>query len=437
MRVFIANFLILTITSTAWSRPTTHQPASSVLGQPNFAADTAADPPTARSLDNPYHIAIDPTTGKLFVADYDNHRVLRFSSAAVYQTNSAAEAVFGQPDFTTKAVEDPPTASSLRSPAALIVDAQGRLWVSDEGNKRVLRFDDASTKSTGADADAVLGQDDFTSNAGPGAGPHSGFDSPGGLAVDSAGRLWVADFDLNRILRFDDAATLSGKATADGVLGQPDLNTFTSSTTSTTLDEPWGLCMDDAGRLWVGDYGNVRVLRYDNAAGKMDGDPADGVLGQSDFDSDDSGLAADMFEGPYFPLVGPDGTLWVDDYSNSRVLGFLDGANKANGAAADIVLGQANFTTDLDESANARSTPGPYGLAIGRNGSLLVNDYSSHRVMVFEDPAVDNSALRKSFKNKIKKLKKKLKKAKKSGNSGKAKKIKKQIKKLKKKLKAL
>jgi hypothetical protein len=65
----------------------------------------------------------------------------------------------------------------------------------------VLRFDGAAGKANGAVADGVLGQSDFTSSAQ--ATTASGMSGLFGVAVDGAGRLWVADIFNNRVLRFD------------------------------------------------------------------------------------------------------------------------------------------------------------------------------------------------------------------------------------------
>lgn len=79
------------------------------------------------------------------------------------------------------------------------------------------------------------------------------------------------------------------------MLGQPDFisNTFATATAS-VMFAPCGIALDSAGRLWVADYNNSRVLRFDSAAGKPNGAAADGVLGQSDFTSNtkDKVLAA-------------------------------------------------------------------------------------------------------------------------------------------------
>jgi len=76
------------------------QPADVVIGKANFTTNT----PTTASATNTNvtsDAVVDPTTGKLFVCDEANNRVLRFSSTAAAASGAAAEAVFGQPDLTT------------------------------------------------------------------------------------------------------------------------------------------------------------------------------------------------------------------------------------------------------------------------------------------------------------------------------------------------
>src|SRR5512147_3209460 len=73
---------------------TDHMPASGVLGQDSLSKNVAGT--TATGMTNAFGVAVDPTTGKLFVADRNNSRVLRFSSAAEMINGSAAEAALGQ-----------------------------------------------------------------------------------------------------------------------------------------------------------------------------------------------------------------------------------------------------------------------------------------------------------------------------------------------------
>jgi len=137
---------------------TNQQAADLVLGQANFT--TATGGLTQNTLTNPVSVAIDPTTNKVFVSDSGNHRVLRFSSVTSLTNGAAAEVVLGPADFTSNPIAT--TATGMHLLGGICVDSAGRLWVSDYGNNRVLRFDNASTIATGAPANGVLGQSSFT-----------------------------------------------------------------------------------------------------------------------------------------------------------------------------------------------------------------------------------------------------------------------------------
>ena len=182
---------------------------------------------SATTMNSPSMVVTDPTTGKIFVADTYNDRVLRFASVTSLINGNAAEAVLGQVDFTSS--ESALSATQMDVPGGLAIDSNGRLWVADTFNNRVLRFDNVTSKANGAAADAVLGQADFTHNVA--ATTQSGLNTPGNLIVDANGRLWVTDSSNSRVLRYDNAATKVNGANADGVLGQTD---FTHSAPATT-----------------------------------------------------------------------------------------------------------------------------------------------------------------------------------------------------------
>ncbi|ETR67438.1 MAG: hypothetical protein OMM_11600, partial [Candidatus Magnetoglobus multicellularis str. Araruama] len=141
-----------------------NQAADVVLGQLDFTSNTSGT--TDSTFNNPSSVAVDPTSGKVFISDRTNNRILRFSSMNATITGSSAEAVLGQADFTSGLANrgGSVAANSLSHNDGLYVDSFGCLWLADRYNNRVLRFDNASNKANGADADGVLGQPNFTTS---------------------------------------------------------------------------------------------------------------------------------------------------------------------------------------------------------------------------------------------------------------------------------
>jgi len=126
--------------------------------------------------------------------------------------------------------------------------------VADSSNNRVLLFSVPVT--TGQAASFVLGQADFISNAS--ATSATGLNYPIKATADSAGNVWVAECDNNRVLEFK--APFSNGMSASVVLGEPDMNTSTGGSSAATLGCPSGLVFDSNGNLWVSDYYNSRVV---------------------------------------------------------------------------------------------------------------------------------------------------------------------------------
>jgi DNA-binding beta-propeller fold protein YncE len=377
-----AMMLMLVTPVKAYFAPSNGQAATLVLGQPDFTSHSFAT--TQSGMNNPVGVAVDPTTHKVFVADSNNNRVLRFASLYSLTNGVAAEAVLGQPDFTSNTQNT--TQAGMKTPVGVFVDAGGRLWVVDSGNQRVLRFDNAAAKSNGANADVVLGQPSFTSKNS--AASQSGMDYPESVFVDSGGRLWVADYGNSRVLRFDNAAAKINGDNADGVLGQPNFTTNFYHTTQSGMYGPVGVFVDGGGRLWVADGYNNRVLRFDNAAAKTNGAHADGVLGQPTFTSYTSHTTQNGMYLPYGVAVdNGTGRLYMTDGGNNRVLVFNSAASLANGANASFVLGQTNFTTNTN-GTSAATLSNPQGVFYDQvTKVLLVGDYWNHRVLMYGKPS--------------------------------------------------
>lgn len=333
-------------------------------------------------------VAMDPKTRKVFVAD--GFRVLRFTNADALANGNDAEAVFGQGNFTSTTSG---TVNEFRfSALGISVDANGRLWVADINNRRVLRFDNASSSGNFPAAARVYGQQNFTSNT-------IGFDAkamagPTDVVVDNNDRLWVADANNNRVLRFDNISSKPSGSSADAVLGQSTLSTVGAGPeglSQSAMDLPYSLAISSSGTLYVADRDNNRILRFTNAAGLSNGANATAVLGQAQFNTESTDVIASKMNLPSGISIAADDTLWVADRYNQRVLRFNDASTKGNGASADGVLGQPDFFS----SQQNNNTQGAFGqnsqgflfpeylFVDDAKGGLWVSDSQNKRVLRF------------------------------------------------------
>ena len=164
--------------------------------------------PSATRFVGPTDICTDAATGKVFVIVHNQHRILRFSAAEAIKNGGAAEAVFGQPDLTISVANNGGlSAKSLKQPMTCTINTAGQLFVTDVGNRCVLRYDNAASKPSFADADGVLGQQDFTTMVADTAANRFGAGLLYGIALGPGGVLYVSDPGNHRVLRFDQAAS--------------------------------------------------------------------------------------------------------------------------------------------------------------------------------------------------------------------------------------
>ncbi|PPE75681.1 hypothetical protein C3942_01960 [Solimonas fluminis] len=195
----------------------------------------------------------------------------------------------------------------------------------------------------------------------------------GNVASDGT-RLFIADTANNRILGFAAVPTTPATA-ASFVLGQSSATANTPATARDRLALP-GAVFTGEGKLVVADSGNNRVLIW-NTIPDSAGDLPDVVVGQTDFVSSTSGTSATNLAFPTAAVIA-NGRLVVADQNNNRVL-VWNSVPTANGAAADLVLGQPGFTTrEADDEADEMNKPA----GLWSDGfRLLVTDSGNNRVL--------------------------------------------------------
>lgn len=386
--------------------------ADAVLGQPDFVSLMGNEPaglPTAANflLSNAAHAAIAPT-GRFYVSDPENHRILSWPSAAALSTQQSADMVFGQPDFTSGSPNNGDLSpSSLFLPQGLFVEPAGHLWVTDAFNHRVLRFNDPATDPTPTTADLVIGQYDLYHNqenlglggTGPAVALPDSLQFPGRVLVRGSD-LFIADSGNSRVLHY--SYPTANKPFADRVWGQyGDLtrraknndgagNNNPCCASADNLYNPIGITLDAAGRLYVADWNNHRVLRYDNPL--LSDTTADAVFGQPDFVSnaiDNGGLVGGL-QRPIDLVFDPAGRLFLADSGNHRVLVY---SNPLASSLPDAVFGQLDRLNTEDANhglgffaTDADGLSGPTGVAVDGSENVYVVDTNNNRLLRYDGP---------------------------------------------------
>jgi uncharacterized protein (TIGR03437 family) len=158
--------------------------------------------PTQSSLCFPIGLLVD-SAGNLYVADSGSGRVLRFPAPFSHAGNQVADVVLGQADFFTKITDA--SNRNLAAPYGLAFAGTNGLLVSDSVQNRVLFFPFTNRTFTGADngkaATKVFGQSDFNS-VGAGSGDNQ-MNNPRHISSDTDGRPYVVDTNNGRVMIFD------------------------------------------------------------------------------------------------------------------------------------------------------------------------------------------------------------------------------------------
>ncbi len=211
--------------------------AALAIGQPNLNSGSPTQAASSTTLSYPGFPIFDPS-GNLWIADYNNSRVLEYTPP--FSTGMAATLVLGQGNFTSDS--EGTAATTMDGPWAVAFDGSGNLWVADYDNNRVLEF--APPFTSGMAATLVLGQADFvhsSSNDGFATPTAATLSGPLQIAFSSNGNLWVNDSGNNRTLVF--APPFINGMNATDVIGQPSFsadspNQGLAAPTSATQNSP-------------------------------------------------------------------------------------------------------------------------------------------------------------------------------------------------------
>jgi uncharacterized protein (TIGR03437 family) len=268
-------------------------------------------PATKAAFFYPYGVAADGQ-GNIYIADTNNHRVRRVDSGGTITTVAGN----GNPGFSGDGGQA--TAASLFSPMAVAVDAGGNLYIADSGNFRIRKVSAAGIITTVAGSLLPI----FSGDGGP--ATSAGLFSPGGVAVDTSGNLYIADIGNNRIRKVNTAGTISTVA-GNGTKGYSGDGGAATSAELSMTSAHIGLAVDATGSLYIADSGNHRVRKVD-PTGIITTVAGDGVGG---FSGDGSPAVNAGLNNPTDVACDSAGNLYIADTSNNRVRKVTFGAGAA------------------------------------------------------------------------------------------------------------
>ncbi len=291
---------------------------------------------SAARFNMPGGIALD-LSGTIFVADTANATIRRIALDGTVTTFAGSVSNRGSTDGTG-------TAAMFSAPIGVVVDGSGNVFVADSMNDTIRKISSTGTVSTFAGSAGVTGSTDGT-------GSTARFNLPTGLAIDSAGNLYVSDTTNNTIRKITSAGNVSTLAGLAGVSGSQDGNGGNAF-----FNHPGGLALDVSGNLYVADTGNS-VIRKVNVAGAVSTVAGlDGVAGLMDGPASDA-----FFNQPQALGLDSTGTLSVADTGNAAIRKISSAGIVTTPALATAPSGGGSGGTGVGSGGGAMPPPMPSG----------------------------------------------------------------------------
>jgi uncharacterized protein (TIGR03437 family) len=315
-------------------------------GTPGLGGDNG--PATSGQLYGPAGVAVD-SAGNVYIADTSNFLVRKVAGGVITTVAGGGSSYLG---------DNVPAASvHLYSPSGVAVDSAGNLYIADTGNQIVRKVWGGVITTVAGSGASIYGG--FSGDNGPATSAQ--LSNPAGVAVDAAGNLYIADSANDRIRKVSNGVITTVVGT-----GTPGFAGDNGPATSAELSAPNGIAVDSAGNLYIADTGNGRIRKVSN-----------GVIttvagGGSSLG--DNGPATSAQIGAYGVAVDSAGNLYIADGARVRKV--------ANGVITTVAgNGTAGFGGDNGPATSAQLANAT-GVAVDSAGNLYVADKNNYRIRV-------------------------------------------------------
>ena len=292
--------------------------------------------PTTVQFNSPNLIALD-SKGALYIADTTNHRVRMISGNTV--TTIAGTGNIGQGGN-----NGPAASATLNSPGGVAVDSAGTIYIADTGNNMIRKISGGTITLF-----AGTGNANYSGDNGPAL--NAELSGPTGVAVDSAGNLYIADTNNNLIRKVDKSGNITSYVGGTGP-------------TARSLNHPTGVWIDAANVLYISDTGNRRIAKFaNNVFTNIAGNQSVG------FSGDGGPATRAMLNNPVGIAVDSAGNLYIADANNSRIRKVTTDGNIVTIAGK----GGASYSGDGGPATSA-GLFFPRGIAVDSGGKVYIAD---------------------------------------------------------------
>jgi len=280
--------------------------------------------PVSQATFGPKGLARD-AQGNVYVADQGQHKIRKIAADLTVTTLAGT----GQPGF--PAGSGPATAATLNGPNGVGVDSDGNVYIADTGNNLIRMVTPDGTIQT------IAGDGRFAFAGDGGPAVNASVNNPCFVLPDGAGNIWIADTNSHRIRRISPSGVIETVAGN----GTPGFAGDGGPATAAELSIPNALALDAAGNLYIADPA-AETIRKVSASGIITtfaGTP--GVLG---YTGDGGPATSAQLWSPYGVAVDPNGNVLIADSGNNAIRLVMPNGMISSVQPADNVLlpGQAN-----------------------------------------------------------------------------------------------
>jgi sugar lactone lactonase YvrE len=241
-------------------------------------------------------------------------------------------------------------------------DAAGILYIADTGNQRIRKVAAGSGIISTVAGNGTVG---FSGDGGPAtAAALAAY--PSGVALDTAGNLYIADGNNSRIRKVDG----SGIITTVAGNGASGFSGDSGPATAASLDFPQGVALDTAGNLYIGDSNRIRKVA--TGSGIISTVAGHGTF--TGFSGDGGPATAATLFGPQRVGLDVAGNLYIADYFNNRIRRVAAGSGIISTVAGIGPVGSNGSFSGDGGAATAAALAVPNGVALDASGNLYIAD---------------------------------------------------------------